>query len=150
MITAFRMAQKKWAADAFTGEGAKKGRRWNHKDIPVTYVAEYLSLAALEIIVHFPRTALGVPFVFFKIEIPDGIEISTIEHLPKDWQDIPVPLSTRDIGTQWFSEGKTAVLEVPSAIIPIEKNYVLNPLHPDFKKIVIGPATDFQFDIRIL
>ncbi|MGO9015221.1 MAG: RES family NAD+ phosphorylase [Dissulfurispiraceae bacterium] len=151
MVTAYRMCQKMWALEAFSGEGAKKrGMRWNHKDIPVIYVAEHLSLSALEIIVNFPRKTLGVPFVFFKVEIPETVKIANVGHLPMDWRDLPYQTSTQDIGSQWALERKTAVLEVPSAVIPIERNYILNPLHPDFTKILINPATDFHFDNRLL
>ena len=151
MITAYRMCQKMRAPEAFSGEGAKKrGMRWNHKDISAVYVAGHLSLAALEIIVNFPRKALGVPFVYFKVEIPDSVKIANIGHLPLDWRDFPYQISTQDIGSQWAIELKTAVLEVPSAVIPIERNYILNPLHPDFTKILISPDIDFHFDNRLL
>ena|SRR5208337_2496305 len=150
MVTAYRMCQKMRASEAFPGEGSKKkGMRWNNKDIPVVYVAAHLSLAALEIIVNFPRKALGVPFVFFKVEIPESVKIANVGPLPVDWRDFPYQTSTQDIGSQWALDGKTAVLEVPSAVIPEERNYILNPLHSDFKKIVISPAKDFQFDNRL-
>ncbi len=150
MVTAYRMCQKMRAPEAFSGEGAKKrGMRWNHKDIQVIYVAEHLSLAALEIIVNFPRKALGVPFVYFKLEIPDSVKIAKVGHLPVDWRDLPYQASTQDIGSQWALERQTAILAVPSAVIPIERNYILNPLHPDFTKILISPAIDFHFDNRL-
>ncbi len=149
MVVAYRMCQKMRAPEAFSGEGAsKRGMRWNHKDIPVVYVAEHLSLAALEIIVNLPRKVLGVPFVFFKVEIPEGVKIANVRHLPMDWRDFPYQTSTQDIGSQWALGLKTAVLEVHSAVIPIERNYILNPLHPDFTKILISPAIDFYFDDR--
>ena len=150
MVTAYRMCQKMRAPEAFSGEGARKrGMRWNHKDTPVVYVAEHLSLSALEIVVNFPRKALGVPFVFFKVEIPESVKIATVGHFPMDWRDFPYQTSTQDIGSQWVLEGKTAVLEVPSAVIPEERNYIINPIHSDFKKIVISPAKDFRFDNRL-
>ena len=149
MVTAYRMCQKMRAPEAFSGEGARKrGMRWNHKDIPVIYVAEHLSLAALEIIVNFPRKALGVPFVFFKVEIPESVKIANVGHLPMGWRNFPYQTSTQDIGSKWALERKTAVLAVPSSVIPIERNYILNPLHQDFTKILISPALDFHFDNR--
>ncbi len=150
MVTAYRMCQKMRAPEAFSGEGSKKkGMRWNNKDIAAVYVAEHLSLAALEIIVNFPRKALGVPFVFFKVEIPESVKIANVGHLPMDWRDFPYRTSTQDIGSQWVIEGRTAVLEVPSAVIPEERNYIINPHHSDFRKIVISSAKDFRFDNRL-
>ena len=150
MVTAYRMCQKMRASEAFSGEGTKKrGMRWNHKDIAVVYVAGHLSLSALEIIVNFPRKALGVPFVYFTVEIPDSVKIANVGHIPLDWRDFPYQSSTQDIGSHWALERQTAILEVPSAVIPVERNYILNPLHPDFTKILISPAIDFHFDNRL-
>jgi RES domain-containing protein len=72
-----------------------------------------------------------------------------VASLPADWQTSPVPVSTQRIGDAWVLSGETAILAVPSSIIPLEENYLLNPLHPDFAKITIHPAESFYFDPRL-
>jgi RES domain-containing protein len=69
--------------------------------------------------------------------------------LPKKWQTYPAPFALRKIGDDWFRQASSAVLKVPSVIVVLEYNYLLNPLHPDFKKITIGPPTPFLFDPRL-
>ena len=76
------------------------------------------------------------------------IEVSA-EDLQKDWRVSPPPYSTRNIGTQWIEKGESAVLRVPSAIIPEEYNLVLNPEHRDFRKIRIGDERRFALDDRM-
>jgi RES domain-containing protein len=70
--------------------------------------------------------------------------------LPAEWQDEPPPPSTKAVGDIWVSQARSAVLELPSVIIPGELNFLLNPSHPDFKKIVIGKPDPFSFDPRRL
>jgi RES domain-containing protein len=70
--------------------------------------------------------------------------------LPSDWKMEPPPLSTRQLGDHWARSSRSAILAVPSVIIPDETNYVLNPAHPDFKRIVIGKPAPFTFDPRLL
>lgn len=137
--------------EAFTGKGSwRNGARWNHKGTPVIYVSEHLSLAVLESLVHFGGHIPQSAFSVFKVEIPEAISIDEVANLPADWQNIPFPASTQDIGDTWVHEGRTAVLKVPCVIVPSEFNYVLNPLHPAFKGIRIGKPETFYFDPRLM
>jgi RES domain-containing protein len=70
--------------------------------------------------------------------------------LPDDRDAKPVPVSTQRIGARWLQEQRSAVLAVPSAIIPAERNYLINPIPPDFGKIRIGKPEAFAFDPRFL
>jgi RES domain-containing protein len=151
-ITAWRIVQARHQARAFDGEGARLNPgRWNHPGIPLVYTAGSLALAALEILVQVEivevlRLYVCIPVAFDeafcrKLDLP---------HLPKNWSDNPIPVSTRDLGSAWAKRLDSAVLGVPSAIIPLETNYLLNPLHPDFPKIEIGTASPFRFDARLL
>jgi RES domain-containing protein len=89
--------------------------------------------------------------VIIRIEIPDTLAIRTIKDidLPSGWDD-PVPSTlTKDIGTEWVRSCATAVLSVPSAIIPGERNYLLNPMVPAFLSILFSYPEPFRFDPRL-
>ncbi len=85
------------------------------------------------------------------IEIPDEIKIGEIKitDLKTDWKEFMRMSYTQSIGDVWIKESKTAVLKVPSAIVPGDSNFLLNPGHKDFKKIKLLRTLPFQFDIRI-
>jgi RES domain-containing protein len=73
----------------------------------------------------------------------------TQAQLPRRWRRFPAPASLQAFGDAWLEAGETAVLAVPSAVIPIEKNYLLNPAHPEMKSIKVGPPQRFRFDLRL-
>jgi RES domain-containing protein len=146
--------RKKRLPDAFTGDGARLGGgRWNHTGTPVVYVSESLSLAALELYVHFTRKDIKLSKSLYAIpvDIPDSLKIAevSIKDLHQDWRVSPPSDSTKGIGTDWSQKGTSAVLRVPSAVIPEEYNLVLNPKHADFKKIKIGKPQPFTLDKRV-
>ncbi len=152
MIRAWRLVPKIHAADAFSGDGARlKGGRWNHKGMPVVYVSENLALAVLEAFVSLSVCKSNIPYVYIPTEIPESVLIEEFKpaDLPKDWRELPPPASTKDMGANWAKSMRTPILRVPSAIIPIESNFVLNTYHPDFKKIKIGNPQTFSFDPRM-
>jgi len=154
LITAWRLVSKKHLTDAFTGEGARLGGgRWNHTGTPVVYVSETQSLAILEIFVHFTRMDIKLSRSLFVIpvEIPDSIKIVHVspKDLKPDWRSSPPPDSTRNLGTQWVKKGASAILRVPSTIIPEEHNLVINPKHTDFVKIKIGSPKRIELDRRM-
>jgi RES domain-containing protein len=72
-----------------------------------------------------------------------------VKDLPKDWRIYPAPQSLCTIGDRWLDEMRSAILSVPSVIVPMERVYVVNPLHADYKKIKIGEPQDFPFDKRL-
>jgi RES domain-containing protein len=149
MPVAWRIVKASHAKNAFTGEGAAKvGGRWNSRGVPVVYASATQSLAALEILVHInPPVALR--FRAFRIEIPDSA-VEILKGLPPDWRSKPPPRSTRTLGDRWVREGRSAVLAVPSVLIPDEWNYLLNPAHPKIREIDVSPARDFALDPRLL
>jgi RES domain-containing protein len=151
-ITAWRIVKAKHKKRAFDGEGARiAGGRWNKIGTPMIYTADSLALAALEIIVHLPDKGLfNKIFLRIPVRFDAGMVISLeSSRIPRDWNSFPVPESTQDIGTQWALDKKSAVLKVPSTIIREEYNYLINPEHPDFKKISIGAPARFVFDPRV-
>lgn len=148
-LQAWRIVKAKHAATAFSGEGARLyGGRWNSAGVSLVYTSSTQALAALESLVH-----LNPPVIFTYAAIPLEFEAGLVEKvtaLPPGWALSPAPPSTRALGDLWAKEARSAVLELPSAIIPGESNYLLNPAHPDFKKIVIGKPVPFSFDPRLL
>lgn len=151
-LKAFRLVKKKHEDTAFTGMGsAKGGGRWNSMGIGAVYTSQSLALAALETLVHlFPDTVFI--FSFFEIHF-DANMVETVpeERLPEEWRVAEPPYrGTRSIGNDWLKKSHSPVLRVPSAIIPIDFNYLLNPDHPDFHKIRIGEPQPFAFDPRLL
>jgi RES domain-containing protein len=128
---------------------ALQGGRWNPKGVEVVYAAATVSLAALEVLVQF--STLPRDFVLTEIHIPAAILIESLheQDLPTDWQAFSPSSTTQEIGRRWAVELRSAVLSVPSAIIPVERNYVLNPSHPDFGQIQFLPSTPFRFDSRL-
>ena len=146
MRRAWSIVKTKHASTAFDGEGARLyGGRWNSRGIRVVYVSSSLSLASLESLVH-----LTPPVSFKYVAIPVEFEEIPLATLPTEWRDEPPPPSAKAIGDIWVSQARSAVLELPSVIIPDEINFLLNPSHPDFRKIVIGKPEAFSFDPRLL
>jgi RES domain-containing protein len=142
----WRIAKKRRLSSAFDGEGSKrKGGRWTPKGYPSVYTAQTESLAALEQFVQLGDEGQHIQFVCFRVEIPGEVKIEDIDigSLPANWRDSPAPDSLKSYGADWLTRRESAVLKVPSALISSECNYILNPLHPDFQKLLIGPPEGF-------
>jgi len=150
VIRGWRLVKAKHAATAFTGMGARlAGGRWNHPGEAVVYVSGALSLAALELFVHLDaRSRTALILVAIPAEIPDEL-ISDPPKLPPTWRAQPPPTETKSLGSAWLRSGASCVLRVPSVLIPVENNYVLDPTHPDFTSITIGDPEVFSFDPRM-
>jgi RES domain-containing protein len=125
------------------------GGRWNRKGTAVIYTAESRALCALEMLVNADE--LAGDYVAVPIDVPDEIAVQAISaaDLARGWDASAATDVTRDIGTNWANGLATAVLSVPSAVIPQERNYILNPTHPDFSRIVFASPEPFDFDDRL-
>jgi RES domain-containing protein len=147
---AWRLVKRKRVATAFSGEGARlAGGRWNHAGTSVVYLSGTLSLAALELFVHLDsRSRTSLELASIPVTIPDDL-VEVFDKLPRRWRSEPSPKETKDLGTAWASSGSSCVLRVPSAIIPEEFNYVVNPAHADFGMIVAGEPERFSLDPRL-
>lgn len=97
------------------------------------------------------RSLAGQQLVAVPADIPDNVEIAIIERsdVPLDWRAYPAPDTLREMGTRWAAEQTSAVLAVPSVLIPNELNYLLNPRHPAFRKVRVGRPEHFSFDPRL-
>ncbi len=150
MLTVWRIVTEQHAATAFSGEGARLyGGRWNPKGIALIYTAQSQSLAALEMLAQ--DIPLRARYVIMPAKVPKQlIEHYNLQQLPPNWRDPAVRSTLQMIGATWVKTGCSAVLAVPSVIIPTELNYLLNPHHPDFVKIEFGQAAPFTLDMRLL
>lgn len=152
MITAWRLCRDVFKDSAFDGDGARRyGGRWNPPGYPVVYTSGSLALAALEILVHVDLDLAPDNFVSFPVVLPDNLASEKISEpeLPGDWQSEYPPVELLSIGAQWIKRKASAVLRVPSTVVPSEHNFLLNPLHADFAKIEIGKSRPFHFDRRL-
>lgn len=151
MLTVRRLVTSRFAKSAFSGDGARLyGGRWNRKGVPLVYTAATQSLAMLEMLVQ--DEPLRARYVMIEARIPKGVQIHRVkvEDLPTDWRGIAAREKLRGIGTGWARKRSAAVLAVPSAVIPAETNYLLNPLHPDFRRIRVGKPERFETDLRLI
>jgi RES domain-containing protein len=151
MPTAFRIFKSEHAAAAFTGEGARLyGGRWNSRGTAVVYTASSCALAALEMLVHLDDQQLLESYLVAEIEF-DGRLARTLaaDELPSDWRADPAPAELQALGDAWIVAGTSAVLRVPSSVIDTESNFLLNPAHGDFAKIVVAEGRPFTFDPRL-
>lgn len=116
------------------------------------YTSENLSTAVLETLVHIDPNHFSNNFVSIKAEIPDTIPIDevSLSGLPDDWQSRFEDSELQQVGVEWIDRGSSAVLIVPSAVVPQERNIIINPQHEDFDKIIISPAEPYIFDTRLL
>jgi len=151
MQTVWRITSARFAATAFSGEGARLyGGRWNPKGWEVVYTAQSQSLALLELMVQ--DDPLRAHYVLIPAQLPAGLPEACIEtaQLPEGWRTLGMRGALQAMGQAWLQEGKTAVLNVPSAVLPAERNTLLNPRHPDFARIAIGTPESLQTDTRLL
>ena len=152
MASAWRIVLESEAPTAFSGEGARRyGGRWNSRNVRVVYVSEHQSTAALEVFIHNKPFSPDEKYKAFHLQWPDGLtEIFSLKKLPLNWRVTPPTAETKEVGNRWIQERRTAVLALPSAISPADTNFLLNPEHPDFKRIRIATPIDYEFDSRLL
>lgn len=150
MLTVWRVVTERFADTAFSGEGARLyGGRWNAKGTAMVYTAQTQSLALLEMLVQ--DALLRARYVMIPAHIPDKI-VAQIDSatLPSDWRDISARSELQQLGSAWALSKTSAVLAVPSAVVPAETNYLLNPTHKDFSSIMIGAHEEWLTDTRLM
>ncbi len=117
----------------------------------MVYTAQSAALAALEMLVHLGRASMLHAYVLIPCTLDDAL-VSRLDRkrLPKNWRSYPAPSELQLLGDEWVKSGTSAVLEVPSAVIETDSNYLLNPHHRDFQGIYTRDAQPFEFDLRLL
>ena len=114
----------------------------------MVYTAEHRSLAMLEILVHLRKPK---DYELYSVKFDESVvqELAD-QNLPRNWDVEPPTSDTQEIGDNWANSASSAVLSVPSAVVPEERNYILNPRHPDFEQIQIDGPFPCYFDPRLL
>lgn len=152
MPTAWRIFKTVYAKTAFDGEGARLfGGRWNSPGTRMVYAAGSASLALVEVLVHLEDAGPLPAFSLCSAGFDDGIVRKLQDsELPDDWNVLPYPASTQALGDLWVRDLQSAVLEVPSAVVPGESNYLINPAHEDFASLKLGEPRPYELDPRLL
>lgn len=143
-----------WEAHDLSGRGAEiSGGRWNRPGRPMVYCSTSLSLAALETAVHLRAGDLPMNRFVVCIDVPDSVwawrRIRTLDTLPVGWTARPEGKVSLDIGQAWLNAGATALLQVPSVIVPEDHNVLLNPRHADIEKLTSWKLRPWFFDERL-
>jgi RES domain-containing protein len=149
-ITVWRITDPQYVQTAFSGEGARIwGGRFNSPGTAAVYTSGSLSLALLENLVQTSDRSLLRKKRLIKATIPEHlVHYPSINDLPDSWDAIPAENASRNYGDNWIKQGKSPVLKVPSVVVPVEFNYVLNPDHPEFNDIQIDPDQSLPMDPR--
>jgi RES domain-containing protein len=151
MLSAWRIVPIQRADSAFDGEGARLyGGRWNSPGRATIYTAGSRALAALEALVHLNASMTHMQYRLFEVQFPESL-VHTIEiqALHQALRSTTISAQTQSAGDTWLREANSPVLRIFSAIIPQEPNYLLNPQHPKFRRLMIGEAEHFAFDPRL-
>jgi RES domain-containing protein len=149
----WRICRRHHAKRAYDGKGARRfGGRWNRPGDALVYASPTLSLAALEVFVNMvePPDAPD-DYVSVTATLPDDVSVERWEadSLPPNWADPAPPRILQHLGSEWVHSLRTAVLLVPSVVIRVEFNVLLNPAHADCRQLKVGRSRPFQFDARL-
>ena len=147
----YRVANVKYKEETLSGLGAEKvGGRWNKVGTRSVYCSENISLALLEYYVHSENVAnLPKSILIAKIEFPDNFEIDELEELPERWNQYPYSSKTTEIFSDLAKSRDFFALKVPSTIVGLESNYILNPLYKEFGKVEIVEFIELPIDQRL-
>ena len=149
----WRICRKPYVDTALDGIGGMyTSGRWHTKGNPIVYTASSAALAALEVLVHVNPLTAPSDLRLLAIELPDDLTTEVLEPvtLPGSWHSVPAPAELQTLGSSWLTSGRTAALNVPSAVITVERNYLLNPRHPELQRVRILSDEAFSFDTRLL
>jgi len=138
-------------ADDLSGAGAAKHPgRWNDEHEPVVYSAPTIAMAALETAAHIDDAGLPLNRYLVRIDVPDSVwaarEALDVSRLPVAWSAIPAGRASVQTGSDWLRGRTAAILEVPSVIVPEETVTLINPLHPDAKKLSAKSIRLFDYN----
>jgi RES domain-containing protein len=147
----YRLSKKTYIHD-LSGRGAEiNGGRWNSKGLPVIYTAASRALAVLEVAVHIPLGIIPSDYYMATIELEDENNITSIDitELPPNWNSNPIIKATQLIGDQFLRSANHLALQVPSATVTGDFNYLINPLHSAAKTVRIIETEPFELDVRL-
>ncbi len=137
------------AAQAFSGEGGLHyALRWNSRGTRLVYTSTSVALACLETLVHMQMLARSEERWLFTIDVPDRF-VEVLRQPPKGWDAEPATAVSQAVGDQWIASGRRVALLVPSVVVPLEKNALINPRHPHFKLDWVAKPVRFRYDPRL-
>lgn len=152
MNRVFRVLRAAYARTPFDGEGAYRyGGRWSSPGTRLVYTSEHQSLAMLEYFVHLDSEDAPDDLVLATADIPDGISREQLQarDMPAFWRETPAPPELAQIGDEFLKKAENCLLLVPSALAMNENNWLINPQHPEFKKIALRAMEPLRYDPRM-
>ena len=152
MNPVFRVLRATYARTPFDGEGAYRyGGRWSNPGTRLAYASEHQSLAMLEYFVHLDPEDSPTDLVLATAGVPKEVsrERVTVDKLPPSWREIPAPPELALIGDDFVKRAESCVLLVPSALAVSESNWLINPQHPEFGKLVQHSPEPLRYDPRM-
>lgn len=150
-MVVYRVANAKYKDSTLSGIGAEKvGGRWNSVGTRAVYCSENISLALLEYYVHSDDiSTLPKKILIAKIQFPDDLIIEELEEIPDTWKDYPYTSETAQVFTEFVKNRNKFALKVPSTIVGLESNIILNPLYKEFGKVEIVEFLELPIDQRL-
>ncbi len=141
--------------DDLSGIGGLKAEgRWHDRGRHVVYAADHPASALLEVMVHLEIDLEDLPtsYQLLGIDVPNDLAVETVkladlEEMSQNWADDP--RATRGILRSWFTDARTALISVPSVIVPFSKNYLINPRHADASRIRVAHVSRHPHDLRL-
>jgi RES domain-containing protein len=148
----YRVLRKAFARAPFDGEGAYRyGGRWSSPGTRLSYASSHQSLAMLEYFVHIDADDPPGDLVLATADVPDELGRERVDErdLPPNWRETAAPPALAKFGDEFAARAKHALLTVPSVLAPKENNLLINPAHPDFKRIAIRELEPLTYDARM-
>jgi RES domain-containing protein len=138
-------------ADLSGQGGLLAGARWHSRGRRIVYLADHPAAALIEVLVHLEVDAAELPdaLQLLAVDAAEDIAAEAVrsDDLPAGWQQDSS--FTRAVGDRWLAEGRTALLQVPSAVVPAAFNWLLNPSHADAARIEVADIIAASFDPRL-
>ncbi len=155
LLTGWRIAHPRFSSSPtqmLSGLGASQyGGRWNSPGTLMVYLGSTLSIAALELLANLDAKSVLDQYNRLQVQFPpEVVRHYNIDDLPDNWAAPTMASSVQEAGDNWAKSMDSLILQVPSAIIPSESNFLLNPIHPDIGHLVFGDISPFRFDPRLL
>lgn len=147
----YRLLQAVFRAEPLSGQGAALyGGRWNPKGISLLYTTESPALSLLEVLVHINPKRIP-DYHLVTIDVPDSVRSYGVGELPVDWRVTGTvqPMPSQTFLLSWLRQPDTLLVQVPSTIVPIMANFLLNPRHPHFADCRVIGVDPFEIDERL-
>ncbi len=150
-MVVYRVANAKYKDSTLSGIGAEKvGGKWSSVGTRAVYCSENISLALLEYYVHSDDiSTLPKKILIAKIQFPDDLIIEELEEIPDTWKDYPYTSETAHVFTEFVKDRNKFALKVPSTIVGLESNIILNPLYKEFGKVEVVEFLELPIDQRL-